>query len=297
MINSIKIPENEIKPIGAITFYCEFSIAIQNKMKMLESLSIYFKNLKEKDGFLTATLKNMVGDSTMVYNYPSAYKGILKDVKIEAAQENSLPLFYALFIRFESYDALLNANIITQLQDIIDSLIALKEHIHSGLYKTIGAGTREEIFTTDNEVKDYLIHHFDEPKLDAVTVNNHVSIYAKDKDVFNTNTLKMLVIAQDTFRPAPQDNDYNETFPNGLPGSFQNSYYRKALTTEFLQSSFPINGKYLCLFHGTWESVYDHENSHIDARFRKGIMKMIPYIVDGPMEPFYKTILHENSIK
>lgn len=251
------------------------------------------ESLKEKSGFLTATLKLALGDSTMVYNYPSEYKGILANAKIEAAQENSLPLFYAIFIRFDSYDALLDANVYTQLEAIINPVAVLKSHVHTGLYKTIGAGTREKIYTSDEAVKDYLLSHQDDPKLDYVTVNNHVSINSKDKEIFNENTLKMLDVAQDTFRPAPGDEDYNEMFTDGLPGSFQNSHYRKAVTTEFLQSAFPVNDKYLCLFHGTWESVYDHENSHSDIRFRKGIMTMLPFVIDGPMEPFYRTIIHK----
>jgi len=294
MLNTIKIPENEMKPTGAITLYCEFNVAMQNKITMIEKLSTLFESLKAKDGFLTATLKNTIGDSTMVYNYPSMYKGILQNAKLEAAQENSLPLFYAVFIRFENYDALVNSNIDTKLDEIINPLVVLKSHVHMGLYKTIGAGNREEIYISDEEVQEFLLNHNDEPALDFVTVNNHVSIYAEDKEIFNQNTLKMLDVAQDTFRPAPGDSDYNEMFKNGMPGSFQNSYYRKAVTTEFLQSAFPVDGKYLCLFHGTWESVYDHENSHSDIRFRKGIMTMLPFVVDGPMEPFYKTIVHKS---
>jgi len=155
MLNTIKIPENEMKPTGAIT-------------------------LKAKDGFLTATLKNTIGDSTMVYNYPSMYKGILQNAKLEAAQENSLPLFYAVFIRFENYDALVNSNIDTKLDEIINPLVVLKSHVHMGLYKTIGAGNREEIYISDEEVQEFLLNHNDEPALDFVTVNNHVSIYAED---------------------------------------------------------------------------------------------------------------------
>lgn len=297
MLKTIKIPENEIEPTGAVTLYCEFNIAMQNKIKMTEEISTFFKNLGEKSGFLTATLKNTIGDSTMVYNYPSVYKGTLQNAKIEAAQEGSLPLFYAIFIRFNNYDALINSDVTNVLEAIVNPLVVLKNHVHTGLYKTIGAGNRVKIYTSDEDVKEYLLNHKDEPLLDFVTVNNHVSIHAQDKEVFNANTLKMLNIAQDTFRPAPSDVDYNEMFQNGMPGSFQNSHYRKAVTTEFLQSAFPINGKYLCLFHGTWESVYDHENSHSDNRFRQGIMKMLPFIVEGPMEPFYKTIVHQNCKK
>jgi len=297
MNDTLLIPENEIKPTGPITFYCEFNVAIQNKTIMLEKIAILFEKLKAETGFLTATLKNTVGDSTMVYNYPSVYKGVLKNAKLEAAQEGSLPLFYALFIRFENYDTLVNSNVIAKIETIINSFVILKSHIHTGLYRTIGAGDREEIYTTNEEIKEYLLKNNDDPILETVTVNNHVSIYAKDKDVFNANTLKMLNVAQETCRPAVGDIDYNEMYPNGQAGSFQNEYYRKALTTEFLETAFAVNGKYLCLFHGTWESVYDHENSHSDVRFRKGIMTMLPFVVEGPIEPFYKTIIHESSKK
>lgn len=34
MNNTMKIPENETKPTGPITLYCEYNVAVQNKMKM-----------------------------------------------------------------------------------------------------------------------------------------------------------------------------------------------------------------------------------------------------------------------
>nr|WP_278979528.1 hypothetical protein [Providencia alcalifaciens] len=55
------------------------------------------------------TLKQMIGDSTMVKNYPESYKGILKDVYTEAAQAGTLPLYYCLFMHFSSAGTLAEA--------------------------------------------------------------------------------------------------------------------------------------------------------------------------------------------
>jgi hypothetical protein len=43
--------------------------------------------------------------------------------------------------------------------------------------------------------------------------------------------------------------------------------------------------------HGVWESYWDHENSHLDQRFKKAAAPVGSYVVKGPVEPFYKTIL------
>jgi hypothetical protein len=41
--------------------------------------------------------------------------------------------------------------------------------------------------------------------------------------------------------------------------------------------------------HGVWESVWDHENSHLDIRFMQSSTPVGAYVVAGPVEPFYAT--------
>jgi hypothetical protein len=53
----------------------------------------------------------MTGDSTMVKNYPEAYKGVLATADADAVAAHSLPYFYslfvcALFVRFADYASL-----------------------------------------------------------------------------------------------------------------------------------------------------------------------------------------------
>lgn len=65
--------------------------------------------LQRGGGGGTFSLKQMIGDSTMVKNYPESYKGILKYVYTEAVQAGTLPLYYSLFMRFSSASTLAEA--------------------------------------------------------------------------------------------------------------------------------------------------------------------------------------------
>jgi len=49
------------------------------------------------------------------------------------------------------------------------------------------------------------------------------------------------------------------------------------------------------LFHGVWKSVADHENSHVDPRFMKAAGPVGAYVVAGPWEPFYQTMIVHNN--
>jgi hypothetical protein len=46
-----------------------------------------------------------------------------------------------------------------------------------------------------------------------------------------------------------------------------NTDYRSAVTTEILQNAYSDGELRSYIMHGVWESVEDHENSHIDNRF------------------------------
>ncbi len=282
-------------PKGPVTLYIECRFMNQYKDNFIKEMNRLSKELKDKRGFLSFSLKNMVGDSTMVKNYPSNLKGVLKSAYLDAAKQNTLPLFYSLFIRFENYHNLKESKVSKKFAKIIEGYGAISKNYYEGLYITVAGGDRKHIYTTQEEIKTFLKNQKDTPVQDLVSVNNHVGIFTKDREIFNKKSTTLLKIAQDTVRPAKGDYDYNSHFPNGQPGSYQNTHYRQAVTTEILQSAFSSGDKTHYLFHGTWQTVWDHENSHIDIRFRQAVMKLIPYIVEGPVEPFYKTVILENS--
>jgi hypothetical protein len=290
----VKPSKGEKIPSGAVTLYIECRILPKFKNDLLTQVETYSKHIETKKGFLSLSLKNMVGDSTMVHNYPTALKGVLSSAYFDASKEGSMPLFYSLFIRFENYHDLIASKTTQWFEKMISKYGMLSKNYHEGVYKTVAAGDREHIYTTQEEIQKFLKHQADKPTNRYLTVNNHVAIFCKDIKTFNKKSTSLLKVAQNTFRPAKGDYDYNPKFPVGIPGSYQNLHYRKAIATEILQSAFTDGEKTHYLFHGVWESLYDHENSHIDPRFRADVMKIFPYIVDGPIEPFYETIILNN---
>jgi len=290
----IEPANGEKAPKGPVTMYFEFRIMGKFKDDILKHVNEYAKVLHRKKGFLSLQLKNMVGDSTMVHNYPSNLKGVLRSAYFDARKENSLPLFYSLFIRFDNYHDLMVSGTTKWFAKVITKYGPLSKNYHEGVYKTVAAGDRVHIYTTEEEIAKFLREQKDKPTNRYITVNNHVSIFTKDRKVFNEKSTSLLKVAQNTFRPAKGDYDYNPKYPKGLPGSYLNHYYRRAISTEILQSAFSDGNKTHYLFHGVWESVYDHENSHIDPRFRADVKKIFPYIIEGPVEPFYETIILNN---
>jgi len=291
----LKPSKGEKIPSGAVTLYIEFRILPKFKNDLLKKINEHMRVLNREKGFLSLSLKNMVGDSTMVHNYPTALKGVLSSAYFDASKEGTLPLFYSLFIRFENYHDLIASNTTQWFKRVIRKYGILSKNYHEGVYKTVSAGDREHIYITQREIQKFLRNQQDKPTNRYLTVNNHVSIFTKDVNIFNKKSTSLLKVAQNTFRPAKGDFDYNPKFPLGIPGSYQNLHYRKAITTEILQSAFSDGDKKThYLFHGVWESLYDHENSHIDPRFRADVMKIFPYIIQGPIEPFYETIILNN---
>jgi hypothetical protein len=291
----IEPARGEKAPEGPTTLYFECRLMGQHKDNFLDEMDELAKMIKEKRGFLSMSLKNMVGDSTMVKNYPSNLKGILRTAYLDAAKQNTMPLFYSLFLRFENYRDLKQSKASEFFAKVMKQYGPISKNYHEGVYVTVAAGDRKRIYTSYREIAAFLKSQKDAPREDLLTVNNHVGIFTKDKDTFNKESTALLKIAQDTFRPAKGDYDYTPRFPDGMPGSYQNHHYRKAVTTEILQSAFSEGDKTHYLFHGTWQTVWDHENSHLDIRFREAVMRLFPYIVEGPVEPFYKTIILENA--
>lgn len=267
-----------------ITMYYEIRIPEVAKEEFISKIDTLIKILKNTEGFLNISLKQMIGESTMVKNYPEALKGVLSNGYIN---NKKVPLFYSLFIRFKDINCLNMSNIQQWFETEIKP--SLKFDYYSGIFTTVAAGNRNAIFTSPDELCNFFKNEPDSIKNNYITVSNHVMIDNKNIDEFNIKTKNLLNIAQNTFRPAFGDLDYNPSFPNGRAGSMENHYYHNAITTEILQN---ISDEPLCqyLFHGVWESIYDHENSHLDKRFLESLVPMAPYIIIGPVEPFYVTI-------
>ncbi len=301
-------------PEGAVTLYYEFKIAGPEIKKMIQNISLEAKRLKNIGGFLSLSLKLMIGDSTMVNNFlpDTGLKGVLKSAYIDAAMAKRRPFVYTLFIRFASYKDLLASDSKAWFKKhIVPQLFAynpaskppkkmpLALEYYQGIYQTVSAGDAHGVYVTQKEIKNFLKRQKDISAFSyqtiptdgtsggvTVTVQNHVSFY--DKDVFKVNKLatKLLGVAQKTYQPSQRRDD-------GLPGHLSNSYYQKALTTEILQNAYVLGGQRDYLFHGVWRSVADHENSHADKRFMKAAAPVGAMAVSGPFEPFYQTIILE----
>ncbi|WP_345988622.1 hypothetical protein WCX18_00410 [Sulfurimonas sp. HSL1-2] len=295
----------EKKPEGAVTLYYEFRVPMPEKKRVhgnIDGLSSY---LKGKQGFLSFSFKQMTGESTMVRNYPAHLKGVLDRGYADGnghPTSPKLPLFYTLFIRFDSYDALIASQVQAWFaEQIVPSLFAykpttpptktpIKLDYYEGIYTTIAAGDRQKIYSTPDEIRTFLQHQSDEVKNRYVTVENHVMIKDANREAFNQKVARLLSTAQQTFRPDIHDAGYDDRYPHGQAGTAQNSHYRKAVTTEILQNAFADGDARSYIMHGVWENMYDHENSHLDPRFLAAAGPVGAYVVSGPVEPFYDTI-------
>lgn len=294
-----------------LCLYYEFRVAGSEHKAVMQAVSKLAAKLKGKSGFLSLALKNMVGDSTMAKNYPARQKGLLASSYLDGFKEHRLPLFFSLFIRFDSSKSLEKANIGDWFSKTITP------HLHAygmkagkpvkmpivmahyeDIFITVAAGDRQKIYHSQEEIKHFLKQQQDAPEKGYVTVGNHVSIEAKNTKAFNVKTGALLAVAQNTFRPDVADPDYNSAAdPDkiGQAGTMANPYYRKAITTEIMQSIHDAGGLRRYIMHGVWASVLDHENSHLDPRFQKAAGPVGANVVVGPVEPFYETRLLVNS--
>ena len=308
--NSDSVEAIQEKPKGAITLYYEFNIAKPSIAKMLNVVNAYLSKLDSKKGFLSLSLKNMIGESTMVKNFTSDLKGVLKSAYIDSAKMGKRPYRYTLFIRFDNYDNMTLSSTKSWFTETIEPLLfvynktgktSLKFDFYQGIYKTVAGGDANGIYKTESEILKFLTHQQDVANLEyqnlysdgsdngvTMTVANHVSISHIHTNMVNEKALGLLKIAQQTYQP-------KENTPDGDAGSLNNNNYKKALTTEILQNAYTTGNKRDYLFHGVWRSIADHENSHIDARFMKASQPLGIYIVDGPVEPFYQTAIVHNK--
>lgn len=293
---------------GAVTLYYEFRIAGPENTAMLAAVDALSLDLANKTGFLSLSLKNTVGDSTMVKNYPAALKGVLGTAYKDGFAAGRMPLFYALFIRFETLAKLKASGVESWFDTTVAPMLHLYQpgaagapptklgvafDYYEGYFKTVAAGNRTAIYKTEAEILAFLKAQEDTPDKGYITVENHVAIHADKTDEFNQKVIVLLTTAQQTYRPDVNDTDFDgalDTTLIGQPGAADNTYYRRAVTTEILQNlQVEKNAARSYLMHGVWQSVFDHENSHLDVRFIQSSTPTGVYVVAGPVEPFYET--------
>jgi hypothetical protein len=284
------------QPTGPVTFYLEFRVSPPENEAVETAIRQMAQAWRASPGFLHLTLKQMVGDSTMVKNYPESYKGVLASAYLDGLKAQRQPYFYALFIRFATYRSLLEAapdrafaqSIVPHLHAITPSpsgpiKSAQPMAWYQGVFETIAAGNREKIVDSSEDVTTFLRSPADAATL--TTVGNHVIINEIDRATFDHDVVALLKVAQQTYQPVTASNHL------GYAGARDNRYYRKAVSTEILRNAFPDGTLRAYLMHGVWDSVWDHENSHLDPRFLQAAGPVGAAVVIGPVEPFYQTRL------
>jgi len=296
------------KPKGAVTYYTEIRVSDPQKAAVVGKIDELIATMSKKKGYLSISFKQMTGESTMVKNYPNNLKGVLDRGFMN---NNKVPNFYSLFVRFDSYDNMVASGVQTWFKNnIVPSLFAYKMEngkpvktsialdYYEGVFVTAAAGDRNHIYIKQADIVNFLRNQADEvhgkglSNRPLVTVENHVMIKNRDLAVFGKKAVKLLETAQETFMPLD-----GGTTGIGTPGTMDadNDNYRKAVTTEILQNAFADGDLRAYILHGTWESVADHENSHIDHRFQEALAPVGGYVVVGPVEPFYDTIKQHNN--
>lgn len=281
---------------GPVTLYSEFRVTQTQQAGFHAALQAYGQALQHQPGFLAMTLKQMVGDSTMVKNYPESYKGVLANAYEDGAEARTLPLFYSLFVRFDSARHLTSARAAEQFdQKVMPFLHAVAAHdgklvpsplamaVYRGVFQTVAAGDRQGIHRSPEDILRFLAHPVDSSGGSQVTVENHVFIADAVMTSFEQKVVPLLEVAQQTFQPTDVANRV------GLAGARDNRHYRKALSTEILRKAAPDGDLRAYIMHGIWESVWDHENSHLDPRFQQAAGPVGAMVEVGPVEPFYLT--------
>lgn len=108
---------------GAVTLYAELRVTGAQHTALLNAVDALGAAMRGEPGFMQLALKQMSGDSTMVKNYPDAYKGVLATAYLDGAEAGVQPYFYSLFIRFtnaaSASAADLEADFATRLQPLL----------------------------------------------------------------------------------------------------------------------------------------------------------------------------------
>jgi hypothetical protein len=277
---------------GAVTLYAEMRVALPHHDAFLTAIDTLAAKLRMRPGFISLALKQMSGDSTMVKNYPEAYKGVLATAYLDGITARTQPYFYNLFVRFadagttraSGFGALFEAHIHPLLHAVAlgggngPELLAYRATLVS-----VAAGDRAGIYHDPAQILDFLHHPVDAPEHGTVTVENHVMVPDAGHAALESKVAALLEVAQNTFEPKDEPSGI------GLRGARDNHHYRKALSTEILRNAHADGGLRAYIMHGVWESVWDHENSHIDPRFLAAAGPVGAAAVVGPVEPFYLT--------
>ncbi len=278
---------------GPITLYYEFRVAPPANIQVLAEIEAEAGRLAAERHFLSLSLKQMVGESTMVRNFPESYKGLLGTAYADGVSAQTLPFFYSLFIRFDRMGGLQRSGAIAWFQETIAPLLFVyrsdvgKTDIpfdyFTGLFLTVAAGDQDGVYHNRGDIIDFLRRQQDEPSNAYTTVNNHVSIYDRDLIEFEGKVLPLLTVAQNTYQPE------NDPDGEGESGTKDDSNYKRAVTTEILRNAYQNDDLRSYMMHGVWESIWDHENSHLDPRFKLASTPVGAHVVAGPIEPFYQT--------
>jgi hypothetical protein len=288
------LPEANIT--GVVTLYTEFRVTGPAHEAAMAALQDMATMLKAKPGFLSFALKQMSGESTMTKNYPVQYKGVLAEAYLDGVKARTQPFFYALFVRFSDYASLRTAKAEALFsQSVLPHLHAFAHSpngpvkspqpmaIYQGVFQTVAAGNRKGVYNNEVEIKDFLRQPVEIPASNTVTVANHVMVAEATHLGWEVQVASLLKVAQETFQPLTEPQGL------GLPGAPDNRYYRKALSTEILRNAFADGPLRAYLMHGVWDSVWDHENSHLDPRFNMAAGPVGAGVEIGPLEPFYLT--------
>jgi len=276
----------------ALTLYAEMRVVPAHHDAFLAAIDTVSAKLRVLPGFLSLALKQMSGDSTMVKNYPETYKGVLATAYLDGVAAGTQPYFYNLFVRFADgraaraagFEALFETHIHPLLHAMAPrggdgpELLAYRAVLQS-----VVAGDRHAIYRGAEEIRSFLRRPVELPERETVTVENHVMVPEDKHAAWEPQVAILLQVAQDTFEPQDEPSGV------GLPGARDNRYYRKALSTEILRNAHADGGLRAYIMHGVWESVWDHENSHLDPRFLAAAGPVGAAAVVGPVEPLYLT--------
>lgn len=296
------LPKAGNLPQGPVTLYYEFRVAASENDVVLAAIRTQGAALRKQPGFLSLSLKQMSGDSTMVKNYPAAYKGVLAEAYLDGVANHTQPYFYALYLRYADYNQLLTSQAEAWFNDTLiphlhgyqmtpNGLVKSPKPVahYRGIFETIAAGNREGIITQPKAIIEFLKQPVETSDNSLISVANHVMLADAGHQALEVQVVALLTVAQQTYQPM------NNPEGIGLPGSKNNTYYRKAVSTEILRNAFADGDMRAYLFHGVWQSVWDHENSHLDTRFQTAVAPVGAAVVIGPVEPFYQarvTVTH-----
>ncbi len=270
----------------AATLYTEFRVMPPQEASALAAIDALADTLRSKPGFIGLALKQMSGESTMVKNYPERYKGVLANAYLEGVAAHTQPYYYSLFIRFANMASLHAADAARSFDEgVLPRLQSGPEPmaIYRGMFETIAAGDRQGIYTSAAAIRSFLHRPVERPERGTVTVENHVMVRNQGHQVWERRVGELLAVAQETYQPT------DAAIGDGLPGAADNRHYRKALSTEILRNARADGEMRAYLMHGVWESVWDHENSHLDPRFLSAAGPVGARVEIGPVEPFYLT--------